>query len=126
MPTFELLGKGTNGRVDMLKLTALTKADAVAEANRIGFTISDVREIEELPGPKDHATRHIQALELIANSRLVRKPVWTICWGICLASLIIGTLYWVATIPERHRLAEEQQREFERQQQEIRGSFYNR
>ena len=89
MPTFELLGTGVNGRADTLTLTAARKADAVAQAQKLGLTITDVRELGAT-GSKDHATRHLEALERIAASKLVRAPVWTICWGIILSSVIAG------------------------------------
>ena len=98
MPTYEITGTGANGRGDTLRLHAERKADAIAEAQKLGMRIAGVQELppDRPVSGSEQATRHLAAIETIARSKLVRKPVRTICGGIVLASLAIFMVIWAA------------------------------
>lgn len=89
MPTFEITGVNADGRPDRLKLQSQRKSDAVADAQRMGFTITNCVELSgDAPSAREQAERHLRAIEAIAASRIVRRPIWTICWGLILSSLV--------------------------------------
>ena len=120
MPTFHLIGTGVNGRHDSLEIEAATEMLAIAQATGFGFKVAKVRITglatddplsQPLP-PGQHATlghykdlsiagldsRLVAVLEQVAQSKLIRQPVWTICWGVVLSSVALAIMAVLAAL----------------------------
>lgn len=101
MPNFELVGTAVNGRRDVLKLPALNQEEAIAAANKLGFKVEAVRDPVVASATYDADDQQLAAMEALANSPLIRSPIWTIFISLVLAFLVCGVIYFLVTLPGR-------------------------